>query len=324
MKPSRAIGVAVSAALLLVLGTMPRAQVTTARAGNEPLDVVQLRPNFHVIAGAGGNIAVQTGPNGALLVDTGRADAAGRVLAAIQKITDQPISLIVNTSPDGDYVGGNALVGKAGRNIFGAAPGEHTAIFASEKVLLRMSAPTGQVSPFPAETWPTDTFAEPRKDLYFNKEGVQIIQVPAGHSDAASIVFFRASDVVVTGRVLDATRFPVIDVAKGGSVQGEIDGLNRVIDLAIRPVPFVFDGGGTSIVPGRGRVYDKIDVVEYRDMMVVVRDVVEDMIKRGMTLAQVKAAAPAKPYERQYGASSGPWTTDDFVEAVYQNLSARK
>jgi hypothetical protein len=89
-------------------------------------------------------------------------------------------------------------------------------------------------------------------------------------------------------------------------------------------VPFVFDGGGTYVVPGRGRIYDKIDVVEYRDMMVVVRDVVEAMIKRGMTLAQVKAAAPAKAYERQYGATSGPWTTDDFIEAVYQNLAGRK
>jgi cyclase len=323
MRPSRAI--AVSVIVLLVVCAMPRAQATTAaQTSGEPLDVVQLRPNFHVIAGAGGNIAVQTGSNGVLLVDTGRADMADRVLAAIQKITDQTISLIINTSPDGDHVGGNARLGKAGRNIFGATPGETTAIFASEKVLLRMSAPTGQVSPFPSETWPTDTFAEPRKDLYFNKEGVQIIQVPAGQSDADSIVFFRASDVVVAGKVIDATRFPVIDVTKGGSVQGEIDGLNRVIDLAIRPVPFVFDGGGTYVVPGRGRVYDKIDVVEYRDMMVVIRDVIQDMIRRGMTLTQVKAAAPAKAYERQFGANTGPWTTDNFIEAVYQNLTATK
>jgi len=187
-----------------------------------------------------------------------------------------------------------------------------------------MSAPTGQTSTFPDDTWPTDTFVQARKDLFFNKEGVQIITVPAGHSDAASIVFFRASDVVVAGKLLDATRFPVIDLAKGGSVQGEIDGLNRIIDLALRPIPFVHEGGATHVIPGRGRVYDKIDVVEYRDMMVVIRDVVADMIRRGMTLEQVKAAAPAKAYETQYGSKTGPWTTDDFVAAVYQSVKAGK
>jgi hypothetical protein len=86
----------------------------------------------------------------------------------------------------------------------------------------------------------------------------------------------------------------------------------------------VQEGGGTYVIPGRGRVYDKIDVVEYRDMMVVIRDVVADMVRRGMTLEQVKAAAPAKPYETQYGSKTGPWTTDDFVAAVYQSVQAGK
>ena len=290
----------------------------------EPVEAIQLRPNFYMLAGAGGNIAVQTGSNGTLVVDTGTAEAASRVLAVIQKITTEPISLIINTSADPEYVGGNPVIAKAGRQIFEGIPGQETAIFAHEKVLLGMSAPTGQTSPFPSEAWPTDTFAQARKDLFFNKEGVQIITVPAGHSDAASIVLFRGSEVVVAGKMLDATRFPVIDLAKGGSVQGEIDGLNRVIDLALRPIPFVNDGGGTYVIPGRGRVYDKIDVVEYRDMIVIIRDVVADMVKRGMTLEQVKAAQPAKAYETQYGSRTGPWTTDDFVAAVYDSVKAGK
>src|SRR5205823_4782890 len=149
----------------------------------------------------------------------------------------------------------------------------------------------------------------PRKDVVFNKEAVQIIQVPSAHGDGDSIVFFRVSDVVVAGALIDTTRFPVIDVAKGGSIQGEIDGLNRVIDLTVRPLPFVFDEGGTYVVPGRGRIYDKIDAVEYRDMMVVIRDRIQDMIKRGMTLEQAKAAAPCKGYQSLYGATTGPWTT---------------
>ena len=322
---SRALIAVVTAALLPGFHALPGAQGGgAARSNAEAVEVVQLRPNFYMIGGAGGNIAIQTGSNGTLVVDTGTAEAAGRALAAIQKVTTEPISLIINTSPDPEHVGGNAVIAKAGRLLFEGVSGETTAIFAHEKVLLRMSAPTGQTSAFPDDAWPTDTFVQARKDLFFNKEGVQIITVPAGHSDAASIVFFRASEVVVAGKLLDATRFPVIDLAKGGSVQGEIDGLNRIIDLALRPIPFVHEGGATHVIPGRGRVYDKIDVVEYRDMMVVIRDVVADMIRRGMTLEQVKAAAPAKAYETQYGSKTGPWTTDDFVAAVYESVKAGK
>ena len=322
---SRMLVVVVTTALVLGIHALPRAQGQGNGSGaTEPVEVVQLRPNVYMIGGAGGNIAVQTGTNGTLIVDTGTAEAAPRALAAIQKVTTEPISLIINTSPDPDYVGGNPVIAKAGRQIFEGIPGLETAIFAHEKVLLRMSAPTGVVSPFPTEAWPTDTFAQARKDLFFNQEGVQIITVPAGHSDAASIVFFRGSEVVVAGKLLDATRFPVIDLAAGGSMQGEIEGLNRVIDLALRPIPFVNEGGGTYVIPGRGRVYDKVDVVEYRDMMVVIRDVVADMVKRGMTVEQVKAARPAKAYETQYGSKTAPWTTDDFVAAVYQSVKAGK
>lgn len=332
MRSSRAITVGVSAAFLVVAFVSPGAQVRNtvpgAPSGPEELDVVRLRPHFYVIAGAGGNIAVQTGADGVVVVDSGRADAAARVLAAIQKATDQRISFIINTSAHSDHVGGNAQLAKAGLSIFAQGGGltaqEPAPIFAFEKILLRMSAPTGQASPFPVEAWPTDTFSERRKDLYFNQEGIQIYHEPAAHSDADSVVFFRASDVVVAGEIIDTTRFPVIDLARGGSIQGEINALNHVIDLSVRPLPLVFQGGGTYIVPGRGRVYDKLDVVEYRDMVVIIRDMIQDMIKRGMTLAQIKAAAPAKAYERQYGASSGPWTTDNFVDAVYQGLTARK
>ena len=146
----------------------------------------------------------------------------------------------------------------------------------------------------------------------------------AAHSDADSIVFFRRSDVVVAGDVIDTNRFPVIDIAKGGSVAGEIDALNRIIELAIPPGPFVFLGGGTYVIPGHGRICTQFDVVEYRDMIVIIRDVIEDMIRRGMTLDQIQAASPAKPFERQYGATSGDWTTRNFVEAVYKSLTGKK
>lgn len=310
------VTLAITAYLLAGTSASPTAQ--------SELEIIQLRPNFHVIAGAGGNVAVQTGPDGVVVVDSGGADSANRVLAALRTITDSRISFIINTSAHPDHVGGNAALAKAGLSIFAAGGGdaeESAPIFASEKILRRMSAPSGMPSPFPVAAWPTDTFAERRKDLYFNGEGIQIYEEPAAHSDADSVVFFRASDVVVTGEIIDTTRFPVIDLASGGSIQGEIDALNHVIDLSVRSVPLVFQPGGTYIVPGRGRVYDKLDAVEYRDMIVIVRDKVQDMIKRGMTLAQIKAAAPAKAYEH-YGGGPGPGT-DGFIDAVYRSLTAK-
>jgi len=304
----------------------------TARAqpGNDEIEVLRLRPTFYMIAGAGGNIAVQTGPDGAVVVDAGTLAASDRVIAAIKKLTDQPIRVIINTGPDADHLGGNGRLAKAGRSIFamGTQPvggefaremtnGYAASILAAENVLLRVSAPTGKSSPLPSDTWPTETFSESRRSIYFNQEGIQIVRVPAAHSDADSIVFFRASDVIATGDILDATRFPVIDIEKGGSIQGEIAALNQVVEMAVRPVPLVFVEGGTYVLPGHGRVFGQPDVVEYRDMLVIIRDIIQDQIQRGMTLERIKAAAPAKGYASQYGSA------DAFVTAVYLGLTKK-
>jgi glyoxylase-like metal-dependent hydrolase (beta-lactamase superfamily II) len=278
------------------------------------LEVLQIRPNFYVIFGAGGNIAVQVGSTGVVLVNTGNVESADGVVETIKKITNQPIRYIINTGSDADDVGGNATLSKAGINIL--PPGPAT-ILAAQQVLLRMSAPTGRTAAFPEDAWPTESFAEPRKDMYLNQEGILIYREPAAHSDGDSIVLFRGSDVVVTGQVIDTNHFPVIDTAKGGSIQGEIDALNQTLDLSVRPLPFFYQGGGTTIIPGKGRLYDYIDLVDYRDMVVVVRDTVEDLMHRGMTLGDIKAAHPAKPYEGRYGAP------DDFVEAIYKGLMAK-
>lgn len=310
---------------------------SVAAQARADLDVVQLRPNFYMIAGAGSNIAVQTGPDGVVLVDAGAAEASDRVLAALGKVTGQPIRYIINTGPDADHVSGNGRLAKAGRSIFAAGTrpvggefgramtnGYAASVLASENVLLRMSAPTGKVAPFPNDAWPTETFAGKRKYIYLNGEAIEIFRQPAAHSEGDSIVFFRRSDVIAAGDIIDATRFPVIDVARGGSIQGEIDALNQLVERSVRPVPFVFEGGGTYVIPGHGHVYDLADVVEYRDMVVIIRDIIQDMIHRDMTLDQIKAAAPAKAYEPLYGRKSGPWTTNDFVDAVYKSLTGRK
>ena len=160
--------------------------------------------------------------------------------------------------------------------------------------------------------------------LVINFIGIQIIHQPAAHTDGDVIVFFRRGDVIATGDVIDTTRFPFIDVERGGTLQGELDALNRLMDLSIHNVPLLWYPDRTFLVPGHGHVYDKLDLLEYRDAITVVRDRVQDLIDQGLTLAQVQAANPTLGYRSQYGTDSGPWTTEMFVAAVYNELAAKK
>jgi cyclase len=289
-------------------------------------EVLQVRPDFYMIAGAGGNIGVQVGADGVVVVDAGSASSADAVVAAIRKLTRQPIRYLINTSADPDQVGGNATVAKAGQTLFmqtsGAGlsadfQGGGASILSVEEVLTRMSAPTGKASPFPVAAWPTETFHQARKYMYLNGEGIEILHQPAAHSDGDAIVFFRRSDVIVAGDILDTTRFPVIDIAKGGSILGEIAALQKLVDTAIPSVPIVSRDAGTLIIPGHGRLCDQLDVVEYRDMVTIIRDRIRDLKKEGLTLEQVKAAAPARGYTRRYGSAA------DFVEAVYRSMNEK-
>ena len=310
---------------------LPQGEQTSAAGGG--LEVLQLRPNFFMIAGGGSNVGVQIGDDGVVVVDTGTSAAAPGVLAAIQKLTPRPIRYIIDTSADPDHVGGNETLSKAGQTLFTAAgsfslPGNFlggvASILSAEKVLSRMSAPTGQSSPFPTGALPTETFDLGRKYMYLNGEGIEVLHQPAAHTDGDVVVFFRRSDVVAAGDILDTTRFPVIDVARGGTIDGEIAALNRVVELAIPSVPIVSREAGTIVIPGHGRLCDQLDVVEYRDMVTIIRDRVRDLKDAGMTLDQVKAASPARGYTRRYGSDSGSWTTNAFVEAIYNSLPRGK
>jgi glyoxylase-like metal-dependent hydrolase (beta-lactamase superfamily II) len=291
------------------------------------VDVVQVRPNVYLIAGAGANVTMQFGSDGAVVVDAGALDRADQVVAAIKKITTQPIRYVIDTSADTDHVAANEKIAKAGKTLFqtnnplgdGMTNGGAAAVLSAEKVLTRMSAPTGKASPYPTAVWPTETYDQRRKYMYLNGEGIEVLHMPAAHSDGDSVVFFRRSDVVAAGDVLDLTRFPVIDPAKGGSIGGEIDALNRLVDLAIPSVPLVSQDGGTYVVPGHGRICDQLDVVEYRDMVTVIRDRVQDLVKKGSTLEQVVAANPTQGYNARYGADK-TWTPRMFVEAIYKTL----
>ena len=144
--------------------------------------------------------------------------------------------------------------------------------------------------------------------------------VPAAHSDGDLIVFFRKSDVIVAGDVIAADRYPYIDAKNGGSIQGIIDGLNRIVATA---VPEYNQQGGTRVIPGHGRIMNQSDVVEYRDMATIIRDRIAQLAKEGKTLEQVKAMHPTLDYDGIYGSTTGPWTTDMFIDEVYKEVTAK-
>ena len=334
-----AIAVAICAAVVLITrdtGVEPTAVLaaqTASAASSDGLEVLEVRPTFFMIAGAGGNIGVQVGEDGVVIVDAGSAASAPAVLAAIKRITPKPIRYVIDTGPDADHVGGNEVLSKAGDQFY---PGTRSAasrpdalrsvasILAAEGVLRHMTAAAESTPARPLSGLPTESFHYAKKFLYLNGEAIEVLHQPAAHTDSDAFVFFRRSDVVAAGDVLDARRFPVIDIARGGSIDGEIAALNRLSEIAVASVPIVSREAGTVVIPGHGRLYDQFDVIEYRDMIIIIRDRVRDLVNAGRSLEQVKAARPAKGYEGRYGNDRGDWTTEKFVEAVYRSLMKEK
>ena len=272
------------------------------------LEVVQVRSNIYMLASASGNVTVQLGDNpgrdGVLLVDTGSASMTPRLMAELRKLSIKPIRYVLNTSADPHHTGGNQAF---------AAPNEdgQVAVFAQNDALLRMSSGGGEV---PAEGWPSITFDD-TKDFPFNGESIKMFAEKHAHTDGDSIVYFPRSNVVSTGDVFLTTGYPVIDIQKGGSIQGELKALNHILDIT---VPEVMQEGGTMVIPGKGRLCDEADVTEYRDMLTIFRDRVADLLKKGQTLEQVKQARLTRDFDGRY--STPAWSGDMLVEAIYKSL----
>ena len=313
--------------------------------------LLPLRGNVYVLTGAGGNITASVGKDGVLLVNTGAPTESEKVLAAVKELSrrvtgsptiarscvgvtegcnwwssseflpttagpraPRPISGIIYTSDDAHNTGGSEMISAAGRtygvrNIDGSAPGAW--IVAHENMTLRTPKP-GESTVLASESYS----GTEKKLNFFNGEAVIVTHPPAAHSDGDSMAYFRGSEVLAVGDVMDMSSYPVIDVEKGGSIQGMVNALNWILDVAV--VEHMMEGG-TLVVPGRGRMADSADVAYYRDMLTIFRDRVRAMVKKGMTLDQIKAARPTRDYDARWGKNAA-WTPAMFVEAIHKTL----
>lgn len=289
--------------------------LTVSLACAQEYEVRHVQGNVYMFASTLGNVTIQVGKDpghdGVLLVDTGPGELRDTLLAEIRKLSDAPVRFIINTSADADHTGANAALVKPSRTYQLQA---EVSLFAQDNVLQRESRDGSGV---PSSVWPTLTYLD-GKSFAFNGEAIQMF-AETGHTDGDSIVLFRGSNVLSAGDVFLTTRYPVIDLARGGSIQGEIRALNQILDLT---VPRSMQEGGTMVIPGHGRLCDQSEVTDYRDMLTIIRDRVQDLMRRGKSLEEVKAARPSRDYDRRY--STPAWTGDMLVEAIYKSLGAGK
>jgi len=317
----------------LVLNPAHAQQDPTARALTEKwpeivkidgIEIVPIQKNVYMLVGGGANVTLQIGEEGATLVDAGSAGNAEKLVAAVRHLTRKPLRFLVNTGVDPDHVGGNeGIVAAAGgptgivAGSLGRPANAGILTIAHQDAVNRM---TSGAAPLKGDAVPVSTFFTAKKEFYANGEAVQLFYQPKAHNQGDLVVFFRSSDVVSTGDVFRTDSYPVLALGAGATLQGEIDALNMILDLAI---PERNQMGGTRIVPGHGHLCNESDVVEYRDMLTIIRDRVRDMLKKDMTLEQVKAAHPTLEYDGIYGRRE-EMSGSKFIETVYNDLKGNK
>ncbi len=322
-----------AAAMALTVPATGVRSETNRGANSEPEDgeihILPVQGSVYMLVGDGGNITVQVGDEGPFVVDAGAGKLSAKVIAAVRSLSPRPIQFIVNTSLHSAHTGGNASLAAAGEDAslqgsffagqaptgatgFFSDPAHRATLIAQNNVLVRM-----QAAKAPEETIPPDTYLKERRRKWHNGEGIEMFYEPNASTDGDTIVHFRQSDVIATGDVFDMTRYPFIDLENGGSVKGEIDALNNILEKTVYKHD---EDGGTMIVPGHGRLSDEYDLGEYREMLTIIRDRIQMEIDSGASLDQIKAARVTADYDTRFGATTGPWTTDMFIEAVYKSL----
>lgn len=300
---------------MLVLSALP--VCAQQSAASDDVKVLPVQGNVYMLVGPHTSAVVQVGKQGVFLVDSMEAGMAPKILAAIRTLSDKPIHYIADTTFKADHTGSSIELRKDGTSVYGGGGanflGTGAIIIGHANVVTRMSA--DKENSYPADAWPEEVFMNEEDAINFNNEAIEIIHIPAATTDTDSIVFFRGSDVIAAGDILRTDSYPVIDLDNGGSVQGVLDGLNRLVMMA---VTLHLEEGGTYVVPGHGRLCDQADVTQVRDMVTIVRDRIQKLIGKGMTLAQIKEARVTLDYDPQFGDGNA------FIETVYRDLAKKR
>ena len=299
-------------ALFLVLTCLAVVTAPPARAQRSFDEVVitpvKLADGLWMLSGAGGNLLVCAGPDGALLVDAQYGPLAAKIRAVVDSLSGgRPLRFVVNTHYHGDHVSGDSAMAAAG-----------AAIVAHENVRTRMSVDRFNetfgttTKAAPAVALPVITFGD-SLSFHLNGRELRVFHLPPGHTDGDAVVWVPGADVLHTGDLLFNGTYPVIDVSAGGSIGGMIRSLDRLLPLV---------GPGTKIVPGHGPLADRAALLRFRDMLVTVRDRVAKLVKDGTTLEQAKAAKPLADLDDTWG--RGFMKPDLFLGVVYADLARAK
>ena len=312
--------------LFTALLVLPTGSLLAQEAG---LQLLHVQGQVYMLSGADVNVTVQLGPQGVVFVDSPDEETIPAMMELIRQHSNLPVLYVVNTALDEARISGNAMLTRmgdqAGAGVFGggrAAPvtaiagsGSGVTVLAHENVLNRFYLTDHDIERLDL----TSTYFTGSKDISLNGEPVVVYHVPNAHTDGDSIVYFRRSDVISTGDIFTPGRYPAIDVERGGSVQGLVQALNFLIELI---VPGPMAEAGTYVIPGRGRIGDEIDVVEYRNMVYIVMQRIEALIADGMSLRDIIAARPTLDYDTQYGGRRGGPSNEEFITAIYNSLMA--
>jgi cyclase len=270
------------------------------------IKTTHLAGNVSMLEGSGGTIGVLTGPDGVFMVDGEFAPLTPKIVAAIKQISPAPIRFMVNTHVHPDHTGGNENFGKMG-----------VTIISRDELRDRLAHPlptaTGAPgTPAPAAALPAITY-EGRLRLHLDGEEVELIAIPHAHTDGDTVIFFHNADVIFSGDFFRSVQYPLIDRNNGGSLNGMLDGLGVLIGLA---------GPNTKIVPGHGPVVGRMEVMAHRDMILVVRDKVAQLVAQGKSQDEVLAAHPTADYDAIVPNSKE--TADRFVTQLYAELKSTK
>lgn len=291
-----------AAFLFLALPAAAQQQIDFSKVEIKTTD---LGHGLYEMEGAGGNLAVLTGADGVLMVDTEFAALADKIKGAIAKVSSKPLKFVINTHWHGDHVGGNEPMAQAG-----------AVLISQDNVRVRMAkgqwnARSNSMTPPAAPgALPSLTYTD-ELTLHLDGETVRVIHAPSAHTDGDSLVYFTEANVLHTGDVYRNTGYPFIDLASGGTLAGTITAYEKILAMI---------DSRTKVVPGHGPAAKKKDIQASHDMLVTVRDRVQKLIDQGKSEDEIVAAAPTKDIDKKWTGKGGFVTGDVMVRQTYESI----